>query len=285
MDRIIVHKIEKEALLRDFLRSRYSGRRIHYLREDGRMKVNGAPVTVNFRLHPGDELTLSFCETETFDYPPQDMGLKPVYEDEDVLVVYKPAGVPSMPAAPHFDKNLFNGLKFLYPQGVFRVVTRLDKDTSGLVLVAKNALSHSILYEEIRTVQKTYTALSEGCPDGPFTVELPVGDGEGAARVSSEDGKPAITHVIAVKRLAEGSLLTIRTETGRTHQIRLHLSKVGYPLVGDALYGSKTGGGQLLACTGISFSHPITREKLDFFMDGEREILDRFKNFTKLSQK
>ncbi|MBE7089668.1 MAG: RluA family pseudouridine synthase, partial [Clostridiales bacterium] len=181
MDRIIEHKIEKDCLLRDFLRNRYKGRRIHFLREKGCIFVNGEPCTVAQTVKTGDVLRLVFKEELTFDYPPQDMGIREVYSDEDVLVVYKPEGVPSMPAAPHFDGNLFNGLKFLYPDGVFRVVTRLDKDTSGLVLVAKNALAHSVLHEQMEFVEKTYTALVEGVAE-TCCIDLPICTGKTARR-------------------------------------------------------------------------------------------------------
>ena len=288
MDRKITHIIEKDCLIRDFLRSRYSGRRIHFLRDGGRMFLNGREVTVRDTATAGDRLELIFSEQGEFNYPPEDLGLKAVYSDEDILVVYKPAGVPSMPAAPHFNGNLFNGLSFLYPNTVFRVVTRLDKDTSGLVLVAKNALSHSILHEEIRSVEKVYTAVCEGAVPAPLIIDAPIANGETAKRVINEGGKPSKTHVIASKWLgADGniSIVTLRLETGRTHQIRVHMAHAGYPLVGDALYGSKTGGGQLLACTSISLNHPVSREKLTFSIDGEGEMIARIKNFTNLSQK
>ncbi|MBR2969076.1 MAG: RluA family pseudouridine synthase [Clostridia bacterium] len=274
MNRIIEHIIEKECILRDFLRNRYTGRRIHFLREKGHILLNGRPVTVVERARTGDKLSLIFSEELTFDYPPQDMGLKEIYSDEDVLVVYKPCGVPSMPAAPHFDGNLFNGLRYLYPEGVFRVVTRLDKDTSGLVLVAKNALAHSILHEDIRLICKTYTALVEGeLP--PCDIDAPICTGEGAARYVGEGGKPSKTRIIATKPYKNYTIASIRTETGRTHQIRVHLAHVGHPIVGDGLYGRGRAGGQLLACTGIAFKHPISQKNAEFYIDGEAEILER----------
>ena len=191
---------------------------------------------------------------------------------------------PSMPAAPHFDGNLFNGLKFLYPDGVFRVVTRLDKDTSGLVLVAKNALAHSVLFEEVRFIEKTYTALVEG-ELSPIVIDAPIVSDGSAARRVGEGGKPAITRIIDAKPRGDASLLTIVTETGRTHQIRVHLSHVGHPLVGDVLYGARQGGGQLLCCTGIGFIHPVTRQKMEFFIDGEAEIDQRRQKIMKKSEK
>ncbi|MBP5308740.1 MAG: RluA family pseudouridine synthase [Clostridia bacterium] len=277
MDRTITLTIEKDCLLRDFLRSRYSGQRIRFLREKGHILLNGAPVTVRATAKAGDALTLVFKETGAFDYAPEDLGVRTVYEDEDVLLVYKPAGIASMPAAPHFTGNLFNGVKFLYPEGVFRVVTRLDKDTSGLVLLAKNALSHSILCEEIRSVEKTYLAVCTGEVPAPLVISAPISSDGGAKRFVSENGKPAKTRIISSKPVKLGSLVKIVTETGRTHQIRVHLAHIGHPLVGDRLYGNDDSVrfGQLLTCCGISFVHPVSRQKAVFTIDGEADLLER----------
>ena len=277
MNRIITLTIEKDCLLKNFLRSRYSGRRIHFLREKGHILLNGEAVNVTAQAKKGDTLQLVFTETCSFDYIPEDLKIKPVYEDEDVLVVYKPAGVPSMPAAPHYTGNLYNGLKFLYPEGVFRIVTRLDKDTSGLVLLAKNALSHSILHEEIRCVKKTYAAICEGTVPAPLVIDAPIASDGGVKRFVSETGKPSKTRIIASKPISLGSFVTVITDTGRTHQIRVHLAHIGHPIAGDALYGSKSpvAGGQLLTCCEICFTHPVTRKKLGFSIDGEANLLER----------
>ena len=279
MDRKITLEIGKDCLIIDFLRNRFSGRRIHFLREKGCVLLNGAPVTVRDRARAGDRLELLFKENGSFDYIPQDLGVKIVYEDEDVLVAYKPEGVPSMPAAPHFTGNLFNGLKYLRPNDVFRVVTRLDKDTSGLVLLAKNALSHSILHEEMRSVVKTYAAVCDGNVTAPVLIDAPIGSNDGAERFVSENGKPAKTHIIASKPFPFGSLVKIVTETGRTHQIRVHLAYIGHPIAGDGLYGNGKAfaGGHLLTCCGIAFTHPVSREKREISLDGEADLLRRMK--------
>lgn len=280
MDRVIELKIERDCLLRDFLRNRFSGRRIHFLREKGHILLNGQPASVTAHAKAGDAVRLVFSEQLTFDYPPQDMGLREIYSDEDVLVVYKPSGVASMPVAPHFSANLLNGIKFLYPQGVFRVVTRLDRNTSGLVLLAKNALSHSILHENIRLIKKTYTAVCVGELIAPVTVDAPIISDGGAKRRVGEGGKPSKTHVIASKPHPSGSLVTVVTETGRTHQIRVHLAFIGHPLCGDLLYGSPSlgsngAGGHLLCCSGVEFIHPITGKNMKFSIDGEADLASR----------
>ena len=266
MDRIIEYVLERDCGIRDFLRARYSGRRLHFLREEGCVLLNGEPAKISDRARAGDRLTLIFKETASFDYAPEDLGIVPVYEDEDVLVVIKPKGVPSMPAAPHFTGNLFCGLKFLYPDGVFRVVTRLDKDTSGLVLLAKNAAAHSFFYKNMREIEKTYIAVAEGELTAPLEIDAPIAADSGPKRYVAESGKPAKTHIIAAKPHSEGTLVTVKISTGRTHQIRVHLAHIGHPIVGDPLYGGG-GEGQLLCCAGLSFAHPVTGEILDFTCD------------------
>ena len=283
MNRIIEHIIEKECVLRDFLRNRYTGRRIHFLREKGHILLNGRPVTVAERARKGDKLSLIFSEELTFDYPPQDMGLKEIYSDEDVLVVYKPCGVPSMPAAPHFDGNLFNGLRYLYPEGVFRVVTRLDKDTSGLLVCAKNDFSHRALSEELEhhgIVREYHALVNGGFKADTGTVNLPIGrhpvDRKRMAVLTdgTASAKHAITHYEVLESFGQISYLKLVLETGRTHQIRVHMSHGGHPLLGDTVYG---GGrtlferqhksllsGQALHAKRLILTHPRTGERMTF---------------------
>ena len=211
--------IERDCLLRDFLRNRFSGRRIHFLRQGGCMYADGEEVTVNARLKAGQELVLVFTENEEFDYAPKDLGVKIIYEDDDVAVAYKPSGVASMPVAPYYDENLLNGLAFLRSGITFRVVTRLDKFTSGLVLLAKNALAHSVLNENHGKTEKFYTAVAEGNVPAPLEIIAPIKSGEGKKRFAGEGGKPAKTLVTAAEQCAflNGcSLLKIKTFTGRT---------------------------------------------------------------------
>ncbi len=275
MQRVIKHTLLSNILIRDFLKQRYSYRQIHYLSEGGKIFLNGNEVTVRQKGNMGDVLTLIFEEKLTFNYPPQDMGLKLLYSDEDLAVVYKPTGVPCMPVAPYFDKNLFNGLAFLCKNVVFRVITRLDKDTSGLVLLAKNALSHSILYEKVREIKKEYLALASGMVVAPLKIDAPILSTGEQRRIVHESGKPAVTVITSSKPVGENSLITIDLLTGRTHQIRVHLSHVGHPLVGDSLYGAKSSGGQMLICQKLQFCHPITNKQITVEYNGENEILQR----------
>ena len=289
--------IERDCLLRDFLRNRFSGRRIHFLRQGGCMYADGEEVTVNARLKAGQELVLVFTENEEFDYAPKDLGVKIIYEDDDIAVAYKPSGVASMPVAPYYDENLLNGLAFLRSGISFRVVTRLDKFTSGLVLLAKNALAHSVLNENHGKTEKFYTAVAEGNVPAPLEIIAPIKSGEGKKRFAGEGGKPAKTLVTAAEQCAflNGcSLLKIKTFTGRTHQIRVHLAFVGHPLAFDDLYGNAPLNsqikdyftvnkadsrqpviGHLLSCSGIKFAHPVTGETMFFEADGEKDLSER----------
>lgn len=280
MQRVINHVVLGECLIRDFLKTKYSYRQIHLLSEGGKIFLNGEEVTVRKKAVKGDRLTLIFEEKLQFNYPPQDMGLKQIYSDQDLLIVYKPEGVPSMPVAPHYDKNLFNGLAFLCPNVVFRVVTRLDKDTSGLVLLAKNSVSHSTLYDRVREIKKQYVALVEGTLEYPKIINAPILSTGEQKRVVSESGKPAVTEIVSAKPFENYSLVTLNLETGRTHQIRVHMSHIGNPLVGDSLYGAKSSGGQLLVCSKLEFNHPISGEKITVEINGEQEILQRLKKRT-----
>lgn len=261
MDRVLRLTVENDCTVRDFLRARFSGRRIHFLREKGNILLSGRPVTAADRARKGETLELVFKETQTFDYAPEELGVGIIYEDEDVLVAFKPQGIPSMPAAPHFTGTLYNALAYLRPGEVFRIATRLDKDTSGLVLLLKNALSHSILFEE--GAQKTYSALARGRLTAPLVIDAPVYSDGGRKRYVDERGKPAKTRIIAAEPAGENTFLTIATDTGRTHQIRVHLAHIGHPLVGDELYGGGEGG-QKLCCTSLAFVHPLGREKMTF---------------------
>lgn len=261
------------------------------------MYADGEEVTVNARLKAGQELVLVFTENEESDYAPKDLGVKIIYEDDDVAVAYKPSGVASMPVAPYYDENLLNGLAFLRSGITFRVVTRLDKFTSGLVLLAKNALAHSVLNENHGKTEKFYTAVAEGNVPAPLEIIAPIKSGEGKKRFAGEGGKPAKTLVTAAEQCAflNGcSLLKIKTFTGRTHQIRVHLAFVGHPLAFDDLYGNAPLNsqikdyftvnkadsrqpviGHLLSCSGIKFAHPVTGETMFFEADGEKDLSER----------
>ena len=194
-----------------------------------------------------------------------------VYEDAYYLLVNKPSGISTMPNRSHYSENLGGAichyLQNNQPDFTLRILNRLDKDTSGLVLVAKN----SIAQKDIKNIEKTYLALCEGVIDEPCTISKPIltvrdnGINQ-QKRVVSEQGQAASTFVLPIKTIENTTLLSITLKQGRTHQIRLHLSSIGHPLVGDALYGKASDriNHAALCCNKLSFYHPYLKKKLSF---------------------
>ncbi len=243
----------------------------------GAILKNGQPVTVRQVLSEGDELAVVF--------PPEKRGshligenlpLDIVYEDDDILVLNKPAGIVTIPSMLHPTGTIANALIGYYEQQgldyTVHVVTRLDRDTSGLLLVAKHRFSHSLLFEKQKTgsVKRSYYALVEGeLETANATINAPISKKETSMieREVTENGKHAITHYQLIRHTAGGSLVDVRLETGRTHQIRVHFAHIGHPLMGDDLYGGHKDkmARQALHCKTLAFHHPATGELLEFF--------------------
>ena len=269
MDKILTFKIEENVIIRDFLKSVFSeniAKRIKSVL--GNMTVNGEPVIANQRLYKGDELKI-FLEENSKPYGfAKDVGLKVLYSDEDLLVVVKGKGVCSMATNGHTEDCLFAGLEYLYPGEVFRIVTRLDKDTEGLVLIAKNALAHSILNES--HIVKKYTALLSGVVESDQIIDAPIARGDGIIRFVSSNGQRAVTKLKVLGYSEGNTIAELELLTGRTHQIRVHTAHIGHPIVGDTLYGDAKGeynSGQELKCTYLRFLQPFTKEKIEVFYD------------------
>ena len=266
MDKILTFYIEKDTILRNFLKANFSeniSKRIKKLL--GNMKLNGQPVIANARVKAGDCLTIFLAENSKPYHISKDLGLQVLYNDEDLLVVNKGKGICSMSTNGHVDDCLFAGLQYLFPNEVFRVVTRLDKDTEGLVLVAKNAITHSILNES--NIIKKYTALLDGViGEDEIEINAPIARGEGIIRLIRDDGQPSITKLKVLERYEDATLVELELLTGRTHQIRVHTAHIGHPVVGDTLYGRAKGdynSGQQLKCTYLSFFHPFKKKQIE----------------------
>ena len=266
MDKLLTFYIEKDTVLRNFLKANFSeniSKRIKKLL--GNMKLNGQPVIATAKLKAGDCLTIFLAENSKPYNISKDLGLQVLYNDEDLLVVNKGKGICSMSTNGHVEDCLFAGLQYLFPNEVFRVVTRLDKDTEGLVLVAKNAITHSILNESVIT--KKYTALLEGViKEDELEINAPIARGEGIIRFVNENGQPSITKLKVLKRNIDTTEVELHLLTGRTHQIRVHTSYIGHPIVGDTLYGNAKGdynSGQQLKCTYLSFFHPFLKKQIE----------------------
>jgi 23S rRNA pseudouridine1911/1915/1917 synthase len=247
---------------------------------DGHIKVNGTTdVKPKYKVREGDVIEVDVPEVEDLEIIAEDLNLEIVYEDADVLVVNKPSGMVVHPAPGHASGTLVNGLMHHCTDlsginGVARpgIVHRIDKDTSGLLMVAKNDIAHESLVNQLvaKSVTRKYTALVHGhIPHDKGTIDAPIGrdtkDRQKQAIVDS--GKHAVTHFQVMERFGTFTLVECRLETGRTHQIRVHMNYIGFPLAGDPKYGPKKTieyDGQVLHAGVLGFDHPVTGEYLEF---------------------
>ena len=245
------------------------------LLEAGAVRLAGRPVRKNYRTAPGDVLEVDIPAPQPVDLVPQDIPLDIVYEDGDVIVVNKPVGMVVHPAPGHSDGTLVNALLYHCGNtlsginGTLRpgIVHRIDRDTSGLIIAAKNDAAHLALAAQLadHTLARTYECLAVGnFRQDSGTVNAPIGrsrsDRKKMAVVAG--GRPAITHWEVLARYPGVTHLRCRLETGRTHQIRVHLAYIGHPILGDTVYGNKKPvpglTGQCLHATGLRFLHPRT---------------------------
>lgn len=264
--------------------------------KEGIVVVNDAPVKANYKVKEGDVITVTVPEVEELDIVAEDLHLEIVYEDADVLVVNKPRGMVVHPAPGHLSGTLVNGLMYHCKDlsginGVMRpgIVHRIDKDTSGLLMVAKTDKAHESLVNQLvnKTVTRKYTALVHGhIPHDKGTIDAPIGrDSKDRQKQAVVDnGKHAVTHFQVIERFGQFTLIECRLETGRTHQIRVHMNYIGYPLAGDPKYGPKKTidfNGQVLHAGVLGFEHPVTGEYLEFeapLPDDFKQVLENLRN-------
>lgn len=278
MDRIFEYFINKNEskIISEYLRSiGYSAHLVTRLKHtDGTVQVNGQNAPVNHILKQGETLRIYIPEEDmTSNIPARPLPLDIIYEDEDIIIINKSANMPIHPSQRHHEDTLANALMHYYAgqQFIFRCLTRLDKDTSGLVLVAKNLLASSILSERMKDgdITKEYTAICEN----PFenitgTIDAAIARKEGSTieRIISDDGQEAITNYIVIDNKKEHALVRLCLQTGRTHQIRVHMKHIGHPLVGDYIYNPDNTklNRQALHCSKLAFTHPISGKALEF---------------------
>jgi len=275
--------------------------------EDGAITVNGKPSAKNYRLRNGDSIEIQLPAPEPCEAYPQNIPLDIVYEDEDLIVVNKPVGMVVHPAAGNPDGTLVNALLYHCGEslsgvgGVIRpgIVHRIDKDTSGLLVVAKHDAAHLALAEQLKGhhIRRTYYAIAIGnFKEDSGTVDAPIGrhpvDRKRMAVIRNEDlkARDAVTHwQVLARRESDGqsfTLLRCELETGRTHQIRVHMASIGHPLLGDPVYGGSNTRfearhknliqGQCLHAKELTFTHPRTREAVQFdcpLPDGMQKIV------------
>ena len=248
--------------------------------EDGSVEVNGKSVSKNYKLRKGDVLTVSIPEPKEYEILPENIPLDIAYEDDDLLVVNKPKGMVVHPASGHYSGTLVNALMFHCRDslsginGVMRpgIVHRIDKDTSGLLIVAKNDFSHRLLADQIKehSFKRKYQAVVYGnFRNDEGTVDAPIGRHPSERKkmtVTLNNSRNAVTHYRVLGRYQGFTHLELTLETGRTHQIRVHMAHIGHPVAGDPVYGPRkvitSLEGQCLHAYYISFTHPRTGETL-----------------------
>jgi 23S rRNA pseudouridine1911/1915/1917 synthase len=247
--------------------------------KDGNVLVNGVRVKTNYKCNVNDLVEVTIPDPEELDVLPEEMNLEIFYEDSDVLVVNKPKGMVVHPAPGHTSGTLVNGLMAHCKDlsginGVLRpgIVHRIDKDTSGLLMVAKNDLAHESLVNQLvaKSVTRKYKAIVHGhIPHDFGTIDAPIGRDtrDRQSMTVVDNGKHAVTHFHVLERFKEFTYVECQLETGRTHQIRVHMKYIGFPLAGDPKYGPKKTldiGGQALHAGLLGFNHPRTGEYLEF---------------------
>ena len=264
---------------------------IQKLVESGNILVNGENKKISYKVQVGDIIDLNLPEPKEAGIEAQEIPIEVVYEDSDIIVVNKPKGMVVHPANGNPDGTLVNAVMALCKGslsgigGEIRpgIVHRLDKDTSGLLIVAKNDLAHINMSKQIkdREVKKIYIALVKGnIGENEATINMPIGRSTKDRKKMAvrKDGKEAITHFKVLKRYEKYTLLEIKIDTGRTHQIRVHMAEIGHPVVGDMVYSSGKNEfgveGQMLHAKSLDFKHPITGKAMHL----EAELPQYFKD-------
>ena len=245
----------------------------------GTVLVNGKPVKAKYAVKEGDVITYVLPEEEVLEYKAEDIPLEIIYEDADVAVVNKPQAMVVHPSAGHTSGTLVNALMYHVKDlssinGVVRpgIVHRIDKDTSGLLMIAKNDKAHNALAAELKDKKslRKYVAIVHGnLPNDRGVIEAPIGrsDKDRKKQAVTAKGKPAVTRFTVLERFGNYTLVELQLETGRTHQIRVHMAYIGHPVAGDPLYGPRKtlkGHGQFLHAKTLGFTHPMTGELVEF---------------------
>ncbi len=274
----------------------YTRSKIQKMIENGNILVNDIKVKDSYKVKENDYITIEALE-ETTDILPENIPLDIYYEDDDLIVVNKPSGMVVHPAPGNYTGTLVNALIY-HTNNLSKVNTnirpgivhRIDADTSGLLLVAKNDKAHNILAEAIqkKEVVREYIALVEGIiMEDTATIDAPIGRDKKDRKkmtVTGENSKDAVTHIRVLERYKDSTLIRCKLETGRTHQIRVHLSYIGHPVVNDPVYGHKKlidkDFGQMLHAEKLGFVHPTTKEYMEFTAEPPKrfqEILNIYK--------
>lgn len=285
------YKIDRNCKVEDFLKNKgYSSRLCNLLKKEcGLVLLNNKPIFVVSEAKYNDILTV-FIKEEPSAIMPYKYEVDIIYEDEDIAVINKNPDIAVIATHAHYGVSLMNALAYKWGDFVYHPVNRLDRGTSGLMIVAKNSLAHSILSckiakdkdNEIKTVERVYTAIIHGELVGEGVIEAPIGQpySDSMKRGVSESGKYAKTYYAVQESFGDFSVVELKLATGRTHQIRVHMEYIGHPLLGDELYGGKTDKIQrpALHSSSISFNHPISGENLRFSSEMPIDMLNVIKS-------
>ncbi|WP_057879889.1 RluA family pseudouridine synthase [Companilactobacillus kimchiensis] len=256
--------------------------------KDGAILVNGQAVSKNgYKLTTGDKILVNVPEEKPIKAIPENIPIEVVYEDDDVIVVNKPQGMVVHPAAGHPDKTLVNAILYhcqINDDDVIRpgIVHRIDKDTSGLLMIAKNNLAKQSLMKQLKEKSnlREYLAIVHGNfkeKSGKITAPLARSKNDRKKQAVVEGGRHAVTHFTVLEQFENYSLLKLKLETGRTHQIRVHMQYIGHPVAGDPLYGPKhtlPGKGQFLHAETLGFEHPRTHKWMEFSVEPPKNFQD-----------
>lgn len=262
----------------DFLKDKgYSSRLITYIKKtDGGLTIEGKQVFTNYKLSEGDRLKVNIVEEKSSEnIVATKMKVDIVYEDEDLIIINKDCNLPIHPSQGNFDNTLANGMVNIFKERgenfVYRCINRLDRDTTGLLILAKNILSASILSDMVgkRLIEREYRALVKGAINEEGFIDGPIARVEGSTIercVNHHSGAFAVTHYKRIECRNDYSFVSLKLETGRTHQIRVHMNSIGHTLLGDTLYGGEIDqiGRQALHSYRLSFLHPINKRYMEF---------------------
>ena len=264
--------------------------------KNGQILVNGEAKKAKYAVKEGDVISYEVPEPEVVEYVAEDLPLEIVYQDEDVAVINKPQGMVVHPSAGHTSGTLVNALMYHIKDlsginGVLRpgIVHRIDKDTSGLLMIAKNDQAHLALAEELKdkkSLRKYWAIVHGNLPNDRGVIEAPIGRSEKDRKKQAvtAKGKPALTRFQVLERFGDYTLVELQLETGRTHQIRVHMAYIGHPVAGDEVYGPRKtlkGHGQFLHARTLGFTHPRTGEVLEFTAEAPAIFLETLEKHRK----
>lgn len=285
MGKIVFHSEEKGIRIDIWLSNKVSDLSRAYIQKllkDKNVLVNGNTVKANYKIEEGDQIILNIPNQKEPEIVAEDIKIQVLYEDEDILVVNKPKGMVVHPAAGNYSGTLVNALMAHCGEnlsdinGVMRlgIVHRIDKDTSGILIVAKNNSTHEILSEKFKNhdIKRVYHAVVHGVVREDLgKIDAPIGRhpvDRKKMTVNTERGKRAVTHFKVIERFKDTTYIKATLETGRTHQIRVHMSYIGHPIIGDGVYGRKKEKypieGQVLHAKELGFVHPSKNEYMEF---------------------